>query len=319
MNLLGTGSALPELHVSNDDLATFLDTSDEWIRSRTGIGSRRIMTHETLRDLGVEAGRRALEESGVAAEEIDYLICSTVQGDTITPALASLLQVDLGLDCPAFDLNAACAGFIYALDIAQAFIASGRARHVLIVCAESMSRMSDWNDRATCVLFGDGAGAVVAGPGDALKAMCTTSAGALEILNAYPDMGNCPYTKNRTPASKLYMAGQEVFKFAVTHSLKDLRAVMATAGITPDEVSHFVLHQANKRIVDAVRTRLRQPEEKFPVNIQKTGNTSSASVPILLDELNRSGALKAGDRLAMSAFGAGLVTGALVIEWTKGA
>ncbi len=319
MNILGTGSALPHLSVTNDRLSEFLETSDEWIKSRTGIAERRILSgDETILTLGAMAAERALEDAGIRKDEIDFLLCSTVQGDHITPSLACLMQGALGLDCPAIDINGACAGFPYALDMADAYIASGKTRHILIVCSEGMSRITDWTDRASCVLFGDGAGAVVVGPGTALKKTRLTSMGDMRVIHASPEPGNSPFGTAQREKAGLYMAGQEVYKFAVANSLKDIECVLDQSGLTPDDISFFLLHQANKRIIDAVRARLKQGEDKFPANIEARGNTSSASVPILLDELNRAGMLKKGDILAMSAFGAGLTTGACIIEWTKG-
>ncbi|MGJ4850668.1 beta-ketoacyl-ACP synthase III [Bacillota bacterium Meth-B3] len=318
MNIWGTGSALPALSVDNERLTKFLDTSDEWIRSRTGICERRILgADETLLGLGAQAGARALEDAGVSPADVDLLICATLQGDTITPSLASLLQAQMGLPCPAFDLNAACSGFPYALNAADAFIASGKARAVLVVAAEGLSRLANWTDRSTCVLFGDGAGAVLCGPGEALKALKLTSAGAKQILYADAEPGGSPFGTKARAFAGIHMEGQEVYRFAVSSCLRDLETVIGQAGLTPDDIDCFVLHQANKRIVEAVRARLRQPEDKFPTNIERRGNTSSASIPILLDELNRAGRFKAGDRLALAAFGAGLTTGACVIEWTK--
>ena len=317
MRILGTGSALPEFTLVNDRLTEFLDTSDEWIRTRTGIQSRQIATKETVLSLGLAAANAALENAGLRPEDIDFLICSTVQADTVTPSLACILQGQAGLSCPAIDINGACAGFIYALDYADAILKAGKARRVLVVCSEMMSRLTDWTDRSTCVLFGDGAGAAVVDGGDNLYHARLTSEGDINPINYYPDPGNCPFATDGHPAARLHMVGQDVYKFAVSHSASDLKQVVEESGLSMDEIDHFLLHQANKRILEAVRTRLHQPEEKFPSNVEVRGNTSSASVPILLDELNRAGRFKAGDAVAMSAFGAGLTTGACVIRWTR--
>ena len=317
MRILGTGSALPKFTLTNDRLTEFLDTSDEWIRTRTGIETRQVATDESSVSLGTAAAAAALENAGLRAEDIDFLICSTVQADTGTPSLACVLQGAMEMRCPAVDINGACSGFIYALDYADALLKAGKARRVMVVCAELMSRLIDWTDRATCVLFGDGAGAVVLDGGENLCHIRLTSDGNIDIINQYPWPGNSPFKTNSHPYRGLYMDGQEVYKFAVSHSAADLKQVAQEAGIEMDEVGHFLLHQANKRILEAVRVRLRQPAEKFHSNIEHRGNTSSASVPILLDELNRAGKLQHGDVLAMSAFGAGLTTGACVIRWTK--
>ena len=215
------------------------------------------------------------------------------------------------------DINGACAGFIYALDLADAYLRAGKAGRMLVVCAEGMSRLVDWTDRSTCVLFGDGAGAVVVDGGEGLFHAHLTSDGNAVPLNLYPNPGNSPFAINPKPMTSLYMDGPEIYRFAVSHSTADLRTVVEEAGLALDEIDHYLLHQANKRILDAVRARLKQPEEKFPSNVYKRGNCSSASIPILLDEINRAGELHKGDKLALSAFGAGLTTGACVLSWTR--
>ena len=317
MRILGTGSALPVYTLTNERLTEFLDTSDEWIRTRTGIQTRQMLTDETLLELGVKAARLALENAGLEAGDVDYILCSTVQGDTVTPSLACLLQKEIGAACPAVDINGACAGFIYALDLADAYLRAGKAGRMLVVCAEGMSRLVDWTDRSTCVLFGDGAGAVVVDGGEGLFHAHLTSDGNAVPLNLYPNPGNSPFAINPKPMTSLYMDGPEIYRFAVSQSTADLRTVVEEAGLALDEIDHYLLHQANKRILDAVRARLKQPEEKFPSNVYKRGNCSSASIPILLDEINRAGELHKGDKLALSAFGAGLTTGACVLSWTR--
>lgn len=318
MRILGTGSALPARVVSNEELTAFLDTSDEWISTRTGIGARHVMTDETLSELGGLAGRRALEDAGVLPEELDMILCTTVQGETVTPALASQIQKEVSAECPCIDMNGACAGFIYALDAAEAYIASGKAEKILIVSAEELSRLCDWTDRASCVLFGDGAGAVVVGTGEGMLASRLTTTYNDEALYACPTPGNNPFRSRKRPFEPLRMMGQEVYRFAVSASTDDIRKAAAKAMIEIDQIDYFVLHQANRRIMEAVRRRLNVPSERFPHNIERTGNTSSASIPILLDELNRSGALRAGHLVALSAFGAGLSTGACILRWSIG-
>lgn len=318
MRILGTGSVLPEKVVTNDDLTAFLDTSDEWISTRTGIRERRVMSTETLSGMGGEAGRRALENAGIGADELDMIICTTLLGETVTPGLSCQIQKEIGASCPCIDMNGACAGFLYALDMADAYISSGKAGKILIVSAEELTRMADWTDRSTCVLFGDGAGAVVVGEGEGVMATRLTTNSNTEVLYAYPAPGNNPFRTEKHPFVPLQMMGQEVYKFAVSTSSDDIRRVAEKAGVEIDQIDHFILHQANLRIVDAVRHRMKVAPERFPHNIERTGNTSSASVPILLDELNRSGALKKGQILALSAFGAGLSTGACILRWTIG-
>lgn len=316
--IIGTGSCLPALSVSNDDFVRFVDTSDEWIRTRTGIRRRRFLKGESLREIAARAARRALEDSGVTARELDLILCATVQGEDVSPSLACLVQADVGADCPAFDLNAGCTGFLYALDAAAAYFKSGMAKKVLIVCAEQLSRFLDWEDRGTCVLFGDGAGAAVLSQGDSLLSLRIGAAGQRENLNVPAAAVRGPFWEaGGAEKSRLRMNGREVFKFAVTTALREMEAAVADAGLTAGDVDYFLLHQANGRIIDAARERLGQPEEKFPVNYPEYGNTSSASIPILLDGLSRGRKLEKGDVLLLCAFGAGLTWGACVVRWDK--
>lgn len=315
MRILGTGSALPELAVSNDRLAEFLDTSDEWISTRTGIRERRVLSKETLQSLAEAAARRAIENAGITPEEIDLVLGCTVQAESSTPAVACDIQPAVGLKCMGFDINGGCTGFICALSVADAMIAAGRAGHILIVCAEALSRLTDWTDRSTCVLFGDAAGAVVVGPGDGLVAVHMRGEPRHEVLYAMTPAGNSPFAVDPVDGKPLTMMGQEVYRFAVSHSLRDIRDMLAENGLAPEEVDFYLLHQANMRILESVRTRLGVSEAQFPHNIERTGNTSSATIPVLMDELNRAGKLKPGCRLILSAFGAGLCTGTALLRW----
>ncbi len=315
MRIIGTGSALPSMVVTNQDLTKFLDTSDEWISTRTGIKERRVLSTESLASLASKAAEAALDSAGLTGKDIDFILCSTVQGEWVTPGLSCVVQRDLGAACPALDVNGACAGFVYALDVADAFIKSGKAGRVLVVCAEAMSHIVNWTRREECVLFGDGAGAVVVDGGEGLLAMRLTANGGAMPLYMRSSTGNSPFETQPFAQDFLHMAGQEVYRFAVNACVEDLRAILSHAGIAQGEVDYFLLHQANFRILEAVRARMEQPPEKFPHNLERYGNTSSATVPILLDELNRAGALKPGQTLAISAFGAGLVTGACLIRW----
>ena len=315
MRILGTGSALPELAVSNDRLAEFLDTSDEWISTRTGIRERRVLSKETLQSLAEAAARRAIENAGITPEEIDLVLGCTVQAESSTPAVACDIQPAVGLKCMGFDINGGCTGFICALSVADAMVAAGRAGHILIVCAEALSRLTDWTDRSTCVLFGDAAGAVVVGPGDGLVAVHMRGEPRHEVLYAMTPAGNSPFAVDPVGGKPLTMMGQEVYRFAVSHSLRDIRDMLAENGLAPEEVDFYLLHQANMRILEGVRTRLGVSEAQFPHNIERTGNTSSATIPVLMDELNRAGKLKPGCRLILSAFGAGLCTGTALLRW----
>lgn len=314
MKIIGTGSAIPELLIKNTELESFLDTSDEWIRTRTGIEERRI--HDgNLEGLAASAAQHAIQNAGLSPADIDFIICSTVYNRFMTPAMSCVVQGLIGAACPCLDVNGACAGFVYALEIADAYLARGRYCNILIVCAEEPTRMADWTNRATCVLFGDAAAAAVVSNGgdDVLFRMHTAS--NTEVLHGYNTAGNCPYDKSDRVYKPLSMNGQEVYKFAVSSATEDIRALCETAGLDVNEIDHFVLHQANLRILEAVRTRLHQPAEKFPHNLEHYGNTSSASVPLLLDELHRAGKLVRGEKIAMSAFGAGLTTGACLLTW----
>lgn len=312
----GTGSALPARAVTNDDLSQFLDTDDAWISSRTGIKSRPVCTTESISDLAADAARDALVNAGVEAGELDLILGTTVSADDLTPSLACVVQERIGATCPAFDVNAACAGFIFALDVADSFIASGRARTVLIVSAEKMSRITDWTDRATCVLFGDGAAAAVLGAGGESPLFDKlTSRGDHEILHAPSVRGNSPFDQTEPPATGLTMRGREVFKFAVTSICADVTEMCEKTGIALEQIDHFVFHQANKRILDAAVDRLGIPAEKVAVTIETTGNVSSACVPLTLDRLNKAGKLKPGQLVCCAGFGAGLVVGTVLLRW----
>lgn len=315
MRIIGTGSALPRKIVTNDMLTEFLDTSDEWIRTRTGVVSRHVISDEKLEDMAIEASLKALDDAGIKAEELDFIICSNVVNEYVTPQLSCIIQGGIGATCPCIDINCACAGFIYALDIAESFHLSGRVRNVLVVSAEEPTRMSDWSDRRTCVLFGDGAGAAVLAPGDNIRSIKLSASSATDKLWQYRLLQPTPYITKEEKDVPLQMKGQDVFKFAVKAAGKDISRVLEETGISPDEVGHFLLHQANIRIVNAIQEYLGEPEEKFPVNIADHGNSSSSSCPILLDECNRNGILKRGDIIVMSAFGAGFISGAVLLEW----
>ena len=318
-NIMGTGSCVPKKIVDNEMLTKLVDTSDEWITTRTGIRERRVCDGETITSLAVRAAEQALENAGRTPQDLDLIICSTIEGEYITPSLACLVQKGIGASCPAFDLNAACSGFIYALEVAASFFDAGRAERILVVSAETMSRFTDWADRATCVLFGDGAGAALLEKGDGLLSIELHAVGGEEHLRIPAPAGNSPFLTQRKPASPsyLYMDGQEIYKFAVSNAGGNLESAVRKAGLAIKDIALFLLHQANYRIIDAIIRRLREPKEKFPVTVNKYGNISSACIPIMLDEMNRGGKLHKGDRLAMCAFGAGLTTGACVIQWNK--
>ena len=314
--ILGTGSFAPEKIVTNDDLSTMVETSDEWITKRVGVKERHVCTTETNTDMGVAAAQAALENAGVRPEELDLIIGATISADTISPGLAGMVQNRIGATCPCFDMNVACPGFLFALDVADGFFARKRAKKVLVVSSERMSGMIDWTDRGTCVIFGDGAGAAVLGEGDNYLSSTLSTIGGEDVISIPTKWDNSPFYEKELGKNVVHMQGQETYKFAVTSMVRDVRLVMEQAGITGDQVKAVIPHQANYRIINEARRRL--PEiapEKFLMNIDRFGNTSSASEPILLDEANRQGLLQRGDYVVLTAFGGGLSTAACVIRW----
>lgn len=315
MKIAGTGSALPQKVVTNQMLSEFLDTSDEWISTRTGVKSRRVISCEKLEDLAVEASLKALNDAGLTSDDLDFIICSNVVNEYITPQLSCIVQGHLGATCPCIDINCACAGFVYALQVAESFYKAGKVENVLVVCAEEPTRMTDWNDRSTCVLFGDGAGAAVLTPGDNIKSIHLHAQSSTDKLWQCRRLQNTPYIEKDEYDTPLHMKGQEVFKFAVKAAENGVRTVLDETGICPEDISYYILHQANIRIINAVRESLGIPEEKFPVNIEDHGNISSSTCPILLDECSRRGLIRRGELIVMSAFGAGLVSGTALFEW----
>ena len=323
-SILGTGSALPSRTVTNEELTQIVDTSDEWIRTRTGISERRVCSDEFISDLAYQAARNALADCSCSAKELDLIICATMSADYTTPSLACILQMKLGASCAAFDVNAACTGFIYALDVAAGYFARKPDMKILVVAAEAMSRLVDWQDRATCVLFGDGAGAAVLGKGDDLLAIQTGAKGSIASLYAENGWGNSLFRSMQTQPSAepaetgyLQMDGQEVFRFAVTSMVQTVEQVLDEAGLTKEDIAWLIPHQANIRILDSAVSRLKLPKEKCLTNIAVRGNTSAACVAILLDEASREGKLKKNDLLAFTAFGGGLTTGACILRWSR--
>jgi len=308
--ILGTGSHLPDKVLTNDDLAKIVETSDEWIASRTGIRQRHIAAEgETTCDLAFHAAQRALDAAGVKAQEIDLIVVGTTTPDLIFPSTACLLQARLGIPgCGAFDVNAACSGFVYALGVADKFIVSGAAKTVLVVGAETLTRMVDWNDRTTCVLFGDGAGAVVL-RADAETGILSThlhADGTKKDLLWNPvgvSKGFRPDEKNA--GSHIKMAGSEVFKYAVKALDSVVDETLEANGLARGDLDWLIPHQANLRIIQATAKRLAMPMERVIVTVDRHGNTSAASVPLALDEAIRSGRVQRGQLLLMESFGGG--------------
>ena len=308
--IIGTGSYLPEKIATNDFLSTIVDTSDEWIKTRTGIENRHLVSgDETSAYMACKAAERALSDAGVKAEDIDLIIVATCTSDTLVPSTACDIQGRLGaVNAAAFDVNAACSGFVYALSIADSFFQNGVYKNALVVGVETLSRIVDWSDRSTCVLFADGAGAAV------VKA-CETGiisfdmgangqkGDALKVKNRE---NNNPFDPGEKPMDHLYMDGQAVFKFAVRTVPKSIKRTLEKAQLSASDIDYFLLHQSNIRINKDIAQMLKVPIEKFPSNIASCGNTSGASIPILLDEKRREGLLKEGDAVVLAGFGAGL-------------
>ncbi|MDD4105803.1 MAG: beta-ketoacyl-ACP synthase 3 [Clostridiales bacterium] len=314
-SIWGTGSALPEKVVTNNDLSAFLDTSDEWVSSRTGIRERRVMTHETLTDLAVRAAQNAMTAADTKPDDLTLILCATVTGEYRIPSLACQVQALIGAHCPAMDINAACSGFLYALDTAAAYFARDPQARILLVAADGLSSLADWRDRSVCVLFGDGAGAVVLGEGDDLKSIRLRAKGDAGLLSALHPRGNSPYRSPVEQDEFVHMDGQKVYRSAVSGMTEDLQGVVAQAGLQMADVDFVLIHQANLRILDAIAARLTIPRDKYLANIDRVGNTSAASIPILLDEMCRKDGWPQDCVLALAAFGGGATGGACVIRW----
>lgn len=317
MKIIGTGRAHPAKVVTNAMLEKFLDTSDEWIVERTGIKERKLISNERLEDLAAKASLLAIEDAGLKPQDIDYIICSNVVNEYITPSLSCIVQGAIGAKCACVDINVACSGFVYALDMADDRIKSGKAKNILVLAAEEPTRMVDWSDRATCVLFGDGAGAVVVTEGDGYLGSRLEAKSMTDCLHYVRCLEPTPYITKEEFGAPMYMNGRQVFKTAVMMSSRDINALLAEQGLQPKDVKYYVLHQANMRIIEAVANHMELDMSYFPHNVEYCGNTSSASVALLLDELHRDGKLQRGDKLIVSAFGAGFTTGTCLIEWTK--
>ncbi len=318
IRIMGTGSYLPENIVTNDDLARIMDTSDEWIASRTGIRARHLVKEETTAQMSAEAAKKALDEAGMKAEDLDLIIVGTLSGDYVTPSTACEVQAILGAEkAVAFDINAACSGFMFAMNTAYAYIHSGIYQNALVIGAETLSKLMDWNDRSTCVLFGDGAGAAVVRADKTGLIYFTQGADGSKgmVLSCRGRMNNNPLVKNSVKPDYVSMDGQEVYKFAVSTVPASIQKVLEEADLEVTDIKYFLLHQANIRIIQSVAKRLKADMNKFPTTLEHCGNISAGSVPILLDEVHKKGMLQRGDKLVMAGFGAGLTWSAAVMEW----
>jgi len=345
VSIIGTGSYLPEHIMNNDDLSRLVDTSDEWIRTRTGIGERRISVSMSTSDLAYEAGAAALRNSGLEPEDIDLIICATITPDYFMPSCACMVQDRLGaVNAAAFDLTAACTGMIYGMVTAEQFIKTGMYDNVLVIGAETLSKILDWEDRSTCVLFGDGAGAVVmSGTDRGLKLSATN----LESDGSKYELLTCPAIPLDNPCvntefieaetdlneitgaemsaqsmikaagqSKIRMLGQEVFKYAVRTVTDNIRVLLCKANLDIEDIAYIVPHQANQRIIEQASKTVKIPIDKFFMNLDRYGNTSAASIGIALDELVAGNMLSKGDKVILVGFGGGMTSGAVLLERT---
>lgn len=316
--IIGTGSYVPEQIVTNDDLSKIVETNDEWIRSRTGIRERRIATEDGTSDMAAKAAARAIEHAAILPEEIDLILLATSSPDSCFPNGACEVQAKLGaVNAACYDISAACTGFVFALSTAHAFISAGIYKTALVIGADVLSKLIDWTDRGTCVLFGDGAGAaVVRADETGILGLNMHSNGEKGGVLTCGSRSNGNFLLGRKPElGYMTMDGQEVFKFAVKKVPECMNEVLRETGYTTQDIDHFVVHQANFRIIESIAKRLKVDVDKFPANMERYGNTSGASVPILLDELNRKGQLKRGEKMILSGFGAGLTWGAILLEW----
>lgn len=317
--IIGTGSFLPDKVLTNQDLEKIVDTTDEWIRDRTGIRERRVAADDqTTGDLAEQAALGALDAAGVAPAEIDLLLLGTTTPDVIFPSTACLLQHRLGIGtCGAFDINAACSGFIYALSVADQYIRNGGARRVLVIGAETLTRMVDWSDRSTCVLFGDGAGAVVLAPDSEPGIMSThihADGGYADLLRTEVGVST-GFTAEDRGGVTIKMRGNEVFKVAVNTLGRIVDETLAANRLDKHDLDWLIPHQANMRIIRATARKLDMPMERVIVTVDRHGNTSAASVPLALDEAIRSGRIRRGEKMLLEAFGGGFTWGAALIRY----
>lgn len=321
IRIIGTGSYLPKKVADNHFLSTIVDTDDEWIRQRTGIKERHLSNgKEGTTYMAAHAAEAALENAGIEADELDMIIVATVSADTYVPSTSCQVQGAIGaIRATCFDLNAACSGFLFAMNTAYAYIEMGMAKTILIIGAETLSREVDWSDRSSCILFGDGAGAAILrkeeGEGGLIASVTGSDGTQGDVLTCKGRGIQNPFHQSKRKKDYLRMEGQAVFRFAVTMVPRCIKQILKKTGYDTEDIKFFVLHQANVRILELIAKRLKADIDKFPMNLDRYGNTSSASIPILLDELNRNNLLEPGDKIVLSGFGGGLTWGAVLIEW----
>lgn len=323
--IIGTGRYIPEYVLTNEELSHMVDTSDEWIVSHTGIRERHICRSETTWEMGMWAAQNALENAGVDALDIDLIIGTSVTQDYCFPPISCIVQGKIGAkNAFCFDQAAACSGFVFALETARQYIGTGRVRTVLIISSEMLSRVTDYTDRSTCVLFGDGAGAVVLQAcenGGILSSYCTSDGSRGDYLACRALINKSPFAEPSNEFAEglkeqfLMMRGHDVYKFAVRAMREGMERVLNDSGVSTEDVRYLVPHQANVRIILSMAEKFHLPIDKVYLNLERYGNTSSASIPIALDELNRDGKLHTGDKIVMIGVGGGLTSGAAILEW----
>ena len=315
-HIIGTGMYVPERIVTNDELATMVDTNDEWIRQRVGIAERRISTGEWTSEMAYKAALQALENANCKPEDLDYILTASVSAECVSPSTACMVQKLLGATCPALEVNAACSAFLFLLETAAGLFARRKAKKILVVGAERLSGILDWSDRSTCIIFGDGAGAaVLSNDKDGYLDSVVTVHGGDDVIKIPHFTGCSPFFTKENDSPYIHMQGQETFKYAVNAICSDINTLLERNSLALDDIRYIVPHQANKRIIDFAAKRLKTSEDKFYLNIEHYGNTSSASIPIALDELNRAGKLQSGDYIILTAFGGGLANAACLIRW----
>jgi len=321
--IIGLGSYVPSQIVKNDELSKIVETSDEWITTRTGIKERRISSGEKTSQLALKAAKESIKDAGIKKEEIDMIVLATITPDFFTPSTASLVQSELGLtDVPSFDISAGCTGFVYGLQIADQFIKSKQCKTILVIGAETLSKVTNWEDRNTCVLFGDGAGAAIVQRSDQEGIICTYT-GSQGDLQGHLTLPAVPlknpffeYQENNGNHSQLSMNGKEIFKFATRIMIKSISHVLDKSNLSIDNIDYIIPHQANIRIIDYVSQKLKVEKEKFIINLDRFGNTSAASIPLAMDEAHKNNIFRPGNKIIMVAFGGGLTWGAVLLNWT---
>lgn len=316
--IIGTGSFLPQTIIDNNELAKMVKTNDEWIREHTGIVERHIAKLETTSEMATEAALAAIDNAGIDPKDIDLIILATLSPERATPSMSCIVQDKIGAsNATCFDLNAACSGFVYALQTADAYIRSGFAKTALIIGAETLSKMVDWTDRSTCILFADGAGAaIVTERENGILSSVTRSDGSKGMSLKCKERSTRNFLNKKTEDKHyIRMIGPDIFKFAVRKVPACIDLLLERADVKKEEVTYFVLHQANSRILESVARKMDVPIDKFPMNVDHCGNTSGASIPILLDEMNRDGMLQSGDLIVLCGFGGGLTWGAQLLRW----